>query len=61
MFKEKFNFLKIRYSQVVIGANDEVLHYVDKPNSFVSTHISCGVYLMKPELLEVNLEFVEVP
>ncbi|PAV66741.1 hypothetical protein WR25_10489 [Diploscapter pachys] len=37
---------------VVIGANDEVLHYVDKPNSFVSTRISCGVYLMKPELLE---------
>ncbi|XP_046376615.1 mannose-1-phosphate guanylyltransferase regulatory subunit alpha-A-like isoform X1 [Haliotis cracherodii] len=33
----------------------EVLHYVEKPGTFVSTTINCGVYLFSPSVFE-NLE-----
>lgn len=41
----------INFGSVVIGPDGKVLHYVDKPTTFVSTHISCGVYLMRPEVI----------
>ncbi|KAK6012568.1 nucleotidyl transferase, partial [Ostertagia ostertagi] len=39
------------FGNVVIDSNGRVVHYVDKPTTFVSTHISCGVYLMKPSVI----------
>lgn len=37
--------------QVVTDSDGKVIHYVDKPTTFVSTNISCGVYLMKSEVI----------
>lgn len=34
----------------------QVLHYVEKPSSFVSSTINCGVYLFSPELLPILSE-----
>ncbi|CAB3407729.1 unnamed protein product [Caenorhabditis bovis] len=42
----------MNFGSVVIGSDDKVIHYVDKPTTFVSTHISCGVYLMKKEIIQ---------
>ncbi|CAJ0578266.1 unnamed protein product, partial [Mesorhabditis spiculigera] len=42
----------INFGCVVIGPNSQVLHYVDKPTTFLSTHISCGVYLMRPDVIK---------
>ncbi|KAI6183125.1 NTP-transferase domain-containing protein [Aphelenchoides bicaudatus] len=41
---------------VVVDKEGEVLHYVDKPTTFVSTHISCGIYLMRPSIWPEHLE-----
>lgn len=30
----------------------QVLHYVDKPTTFVSQHISCGVYLLRASIVD---------
>lgn len=46
----------INFGSVVIDRKDietgrvggRVLHYVDRPSSFVSTHISCGLYVLRP-------------
>jgi mannose-1-phosphate guanylyltransferase len=35
---------------VVVDNDDQVLHYVEKPTTFVSTHISCGLYLLRPTM-----------
>ncbi|EJW70490.1 nucleotidyl transferase, partial [Wuchereria bancrofti] len=42
----------INYGSVVIDSNGKVLHYVDKPTTFVSPHISCGVYLLRAIVVE---------
>ncbi|KAL3997599.1 Nucleotidyl transferase family protein [Acanthocheilonema viteae] len=42
----------INYGSVVIDPNGKVLHYVDKPTTFVSQHISCGVYLLRASVVE---------
>uniref|UniRef100_A0A1I7VMZ1 NTP_transferase domain-containing protein n=1 Tax=Loa loa TaxID=7209 RepID=A0A1I7VMZ1_LOALO len=42
----------INYGSVVIDPNGKVLHYVDKPTTFVSPHISCGVYLLRASVVE---------
>uniref|UniRef100_A0A915DEW9 Nucleotidyl transferase domain-containing protein n=1 Tax=Ditylenchus dipsaci TaxID=166011 RepID=A0A915DEW9_9BILA len=45
----------INFGSVVIDSKDlkhpkgKVLHYVDKPSLYVSTHISCGIYLLRPQ------------
>lgn len=26
------------------------MHYVNQPTTFVSTHISCGIYLLRPDM-----------
>ncbi|KAE9555290.1 hypothetical protein FO519_001541 [Halicephalobus sp. NKZ332] len=43
----------INFGCVVVDLQGKVLHYVDKPTTFVSTHISCGIYLMKPTLFDI--------
>lgn len=40
----------------VVAANEnthEVLHYVEKPSSFVSSNVNCGVYLLSPTVFDV--------
>lgn len=37
----------VNFGSVVIDSSGKVLHYVDKPTTFVSQHISCGVYLLR--------------
>ncbi|CAD6184180.1 unnamed protein product [Caenorhabditis auriculariae] len=46
----------INFGSVVIGEDHKVVHYVNKPTTFVSTSISCGAYLMKTHVLK-DLEF----
>ncbi|TKR92597.1 hypothetical protein L596_007222 [Steinernema carpocapsae] len=41
------------FGSVVVDKNGKVLHYVDKPTTFVSTHISCGIYLMRPSMFDL--------
>ncbi len=39
----------------VVAANEQthqVLHYVEKPSSFVSDMVNCGVYVLSPAVLE---------
>uniref|UniRef100_A0AC35FIW7 Nucleotidyl transferase domain-containing protein n=1 Tax=Panagrolaimus sp. PS1159 TaxID=55785 RepID=A0AC35FIW7_9BILA len=43
----------INFGSVVVDSSGKVLHYVDKPTTFVSTHISCGIYLLRPEIWKV--------
>ncbi|KAK0426253.1 hypothetical protein QR680_009608 [Steinernema hermaphroditum] len=43
----------INFGSVVVDENGKVLHYVDKPTTFVSTHISCGIYLMRPSMFDM--------
>ncbi|KAL3084975.1 hypothetical protein niasHS_010044 [Heterodera schachtii] len=55
----------VNYGSVVIDSvglecsRGRVLHYVDKPATFVSTHISCGVYLLRGNSFDVILEQAE--
>uniref|UniRef100_A0A914DXM8 Nucleotidyl transferase domain-containing protein n=1 Tax=Acrobeloides nanus TaxID=290746 RepID=A0A914DXM8_9BILA len=42
----------INFGSVVIDQHGKVLHYVDKPTTFVSTHISCGIYLIRASMLQ---------
>jgi len=41
-----------RYGCLVASETNEVTHYVEKPQSFVSDLISCGVYLFEPRIFE---------
>ncbi|CAL2029317.1 unnamed protein product [Caenorhabditis brenneri] len=41
----------MNFGSVVTDSEGKVIHYVDKPTTFVSTNISCGVYLMKAEVI----------
>lgn len=31
----------------------EITHYVEKPSSYVSTLINCGVYIFSPEIFQI--------
>uniref|UniRef100_A0A183TZ88 NTP_transferase domain-containing protein n=1 Tax=Toxocara canis TaxID=6265 RepID=A0A183TZ88_TOXCA len=42
----------VNFGSVVIDSNGKVLHYVDKPTTFVSQHISCGVYLLRMQVID---------
>uniref|UniRef100_F1L354 Mannose-1-phosphate guanyltransferase alpha-A n=1 Tax=Ascaris suum TaxID=6253 RepID=F1L354_ASCSU len=42
----------VNFGSVVIDSNGKVLHYVDKPTTFVSQHISCGVYLLRVQVID---------
>lgn len=37
----------------------QLLHYVEKPNSFVSTTISCGVYCFSLDLINIISNIIE--
>lgn len=40
----------VHYGCLVLGSNEEVTHYVEKPRTYVSTLINCGVYVCSMEL-----------
>uniref|UniRef100_A0A915B133 Nucleotidyl transferase domain-containing protein n=1 Tax=Parascaris univalens TaxID=6257 RepID=A0A915B133_PARUN len=42
----------VNFGSVVIDSSGKVLHYVDKPTTFVSQHISCGVYLLRVQVID---------
>ncbi|XP_043257381.1 mannose-1-phosphate guanyltransferase alpha-A [Colletes gigas] len=42
----------LNYGCMVLGKEGEVAHYVEKPSTFVSTLINCGVYLASPEIFQ---------
>ena len=46
-----------------LGINDktkEIVHYVEKPSSFVSNHINAGVYLLSSEVFDdISMIFKE--
>ncbi|XP_076293267.1 GDP-mannose pyrophosphorylase A isoform X1 [Lasioglossum baleicum] len=43
----------INYGCMVLGKDGEVAHYVEKPSTFVSTLINCGVYLASPDIFQI--------
>ncbi|EFN63031.1 Mannose-1-phosphate guanyltransferase alpha [Camponotus floridanus] len=42
----------LNYGCMVLGKEGEVAHYVEKPSTFVSTLINCGVYLASLEIFQ---------
>lgn len=42
----------LNYGCMVLGKESEVAHYVEKPSTFVSTLINCGVYLASPDIFQ---------
>lgn len=42
----------LNYGCMVLGKEKDVAHYVEKPSTFVSTLINCGVYLSSPEIFQ---------
>uniref|UniRef100_A0A1Q3FIB6 Putative gdp-mannose pyrophosphorylase/mannose-1-phosphate guanylyltransferase n=1 Tax=Culex tarsalis TaxID=7177 RepID=A0A1Q3FIB6_CULTA len=40
----------VHYGCLVLGKNEEVTHYVEKPRTYVSTLINCGVYCCSMEI-----------
>ncbi|XP_076641920.1 GDP-mannose pyrophosphorylase A isoform X1 [Halictus rubicundus] len=43
----------INYGCMVLGKDGEVAHYVEKPSTFVSTLINCGIYLASPDIFQI--------
>jgi len=41
---------------VVSEENEQILHFVEKPDDFLPTHISCGVYLLNTSSLFETIE-----
>jgi len=41
---------------VVSEENEQILHFVEKPDDFLPTHISCGVYLLNTSSLFKTIE-----
>jgi len=37
---------------IVSNENNEILHYAEKPETFVSDTISCGIYVFSPEIFD---------
>lgn len=42
----------LNYGCMVLGKEGEVAHYVEKPSTFVSTLINCGVYLASLDIFQ---------
>lgn len=48
-----------RYGCLVADQQQQVLHYAEKPETFVSDLISCGVYVMHPDVFTSIQQVVE--
>ncbi|KAG7206603.1 hypothetical protein KM043_000286 [Ampulex compressa] len=40
----------VHYGCMVLGKDGDVAHYVEKPSTFVSTLINCGIYITSPDI-----------
>eukprot|EP00270_Netrium_digitus_P019450 TRINITY_DN766_c0_g1_i2.p1 TRINITY_DN766_c0_g1~~TRINITY_DN766_c0_g1_i2.p1 ORF type:complete len:412 (-),score=117.95 TRINITY_DN766_c0_g1_i2:223-1458(-) len=57
MVKKVAPDLASEYGELVADAQtNELLHYAEKPETFVSDKINCGVYVFSPELFDVLKE-----
>ncbi|PAA88965.1 hypothetical protein BOX15_Mlig029155g3, partial [Macrostomum lignano] len=51
----------VQYGCAVIRkGTDEIMHYVEKPATFVSTMINCGVYILSPSIFQYLKSAVKV-
>ncbi|ESO01654.1 hypothetical protein HELRODRAFT_185698 [Helobdella robusta] len=51
----------LNYGCIVENEKHQVLHYVEKPHTFVSTLISCGIYLFSTAIFEhISVTFKEM-
>ena len=46
----------LNYGCMVLDKEGKVTHYVEKPSTFVSTLINCGVYLASPDIFQTMAE-----
>ena len=46
----------LNYGCIVLAKDDKVSHYVEKPSTFVSTLINCGVYIVSPDIFPTMAE-----
>ncbi|XP_043277781.1 mannose-1-phosphate guanyltransferase alpha-A [Venturia canescens] len=46
----------LNYGCLVMAKDGKVSHYVEKPSTFVSTLINCGVYVISPEIFPTMAE-----
>jgi len=52
----------VNYGCLVTGKNCEVTHYVEKPNSYLSPIINCGIYLVSTDIFpEIAAVFYSRP
>ncbi|XP_034946528.1 mannose-1-phosphate guanyltransferase alpha [Chelonus insularis] len=43
----------LNYGCLVLGKKNSIVHYVEKPSTFVSTLINCGVYLASLDIFQI--------
>ncbi|KAH0534348.1 mannose-1-phosphate guanyltransferase alpha-A [Cotesia glomerata] len=43
----------LNYGCLVLGKNNSIVHYVEKPSTFVSTTINCGIYLATVDVFQI--------
>ncbi|XP_066603254.1 mannose-1-phosphate guanyltransferase alpha-A [Prorops nasuta] len=43
----------LNYGCIVLNKDGTVTHYVEKPSTFVSTVINCGVYITSPDIFQI--------
>lgn len=43
----------LNYGCIVLGNGNEVKHYVEKPSTFVSTLINCGLYIASLDIFQI--------
>lgn len=43
----------LNYGCLVLGKNNSIIHYVEKPSTFVSTIINCGIYLASVDIFQI--------
>lgn len=43
----------LNYGCIVLGKGSKVVHYVEKPSTFVSTLINCGVYVASRDIFQI--------
>lgn len=43
----------LNYGCLVLGKDNSVVHYVEKPSTFVSTLINCGIYVASLDIFQI--------
>ncbi|XP_076161907.1 GDP-mannose pyrophosphorylase A [Ptiloglossa arizonensis] len=53
MATEATRHQSLNYGCIVLDKEGKVAHYVEKPSTFVSTLINCGIYLASPDIFQI--------